>query len=687
MPLTKLAFRPGVNRETTAYSNEGGWFDCNHIRFRLGFPEKIGGWQKLTTSTFLGTCRELSPWVTLQGERLTSVGTNRRIYYRYGESYYNITPLRTTTAAGDVTFARVSSALSSDIDDNQVTITVSSTTNFPPSGVVKIDSEEIRYGSVLTATNTLQQCVRGFNGTTAVSHLTGAVAYSSTLRVLDTNNEAEAGAFVTFSGAVSLGGNVTATILNAEHEVVSTQTASAYFIVLPVFPNASDTGNGGASVVGAYELNPGPDAAIYGNGWGAGSWGRGGWGSGTDIAVAGAQLRLWSADNFGEDLLACVRDGNLYYWDRSLTADIMAPSRMVALNSLAGAQATPTIAKQIMVSDRERHIIAFGCDSEAVPGVQDPLLIRFSSQESLTEWRSMATTTAGELRIGSGSEIVTAVETRQQVLIFTDASLHAMQYLGPPFVFGLQELAYNTTIQGPNAAVAVDDIVFWMGSSNFYVFTGRVEKLDCTVRDYVFSDLNMNQRAKICAGVNSAFSEVYWFYPSASSSENDRYVAYNYAESTWYYGSTGRTAWLDRGIDPYPLGASGNYLYQHELGTDADGAPLEAYIESSPIDLADGNSFMYISRLLPDMFFGSSTATSPSVAFTIKMQDAMGGGISQSNSKTVTQTSTTPVDQYTEQIYLRLRGRTMRTRVESDGLGVTWRFGSPTIDIRTDGRR
>lgn len=685
MPLTKLLFRPGINREVTSYSNEGGWRDADHIRFRFGFPEKIGGWRKLTTSTFLGTCRHLSSWVTLSGERLTAVGTSRRFYYRFGSEYLNITPLRETTASGAVTFAAVSSTLSADISDTQVTIGLADASTFPAFGVVMVGAEQIRYGSILG--NVLQQCERGHNGTTPSAHLTGAAVYCSTLAVADVDHGAQAGAFVTFSGAVSLGGNVTAVVLNSEYEIASVASSDRYFVTLSVFPDASDVGNGGAAVVGAYEINPGSDSVVYGTGWGAGAWSRGSWGSGTSITVAGAQIQLWTADNYGEDLLACIRDGKLYYWDKTLSPSVRAPSRMVELSSLTGAETTPTVAKQVLVSDQDRHVIALGCDGEFSPGVQDPLLIRFSDQESLTEWRSLPTTTAGELRISSGSEIVVAVETRQQILIFTDASIHAMQYLGPPFTFGLQELAYNTTIQGPNAAVAVDDLVFWMGSSNFYMFTGRVEKLPCPVRDYVFSDLNEDQRAKICAGVNSAFSEVYWFYPSANSNENNRYVVYNYGDGVWYYGTTGRTAWLDRGIDPYPMATLGGYMYEHEVGNDADGAALESYIESSPIDVADGNNFMFVSRVLPDLGFGPSTAASPTVSFTVSMQDAMGGAAVQQNSKQVIQSATSPVEQYTEQVYMRLRGRSMQFRVASTDLGVTWRLGSPTIDIRTDGRR
>jgi len=687
MPLAKFQFKPGINREVTPYTNEGGWVDCNHIRFRFGFPEKIGGWRKLVSTTFLGTCRSLFPWVTLSSESLIGVGTNRRLYYQYASDYYNITPIRTTTSAGDVTFADIASTLASGITANQTTITLSDASSFPASGTIKIDSEEIQYNGILG--NVLQSCTRGYNGTTATTHTSSTAVFSSALTVSDTSHGAEVGAFVTFSGAVSLGGNMIADVLNAEFEITSVIDANSYFVVTSVYANASDTGDGGASVVGTYEINPGPDSAVFGTGWGAGAWSRGAWNSAATVTVEGAAMRIWSQDQFGEDLLANIRDGAIYYWDRSATANIRAPERAVELSSLSGATTgkAPTIAKQIMVSDQSRHVIAFGCDPEFDIGTQDPLIIRFSDQESLTEWRSLATNSAGELRLGSGSEIITALETRQQILIFTDASLHAMQYLGAPFTFGLQELAYNTTIQGPNAAVTVNDVVYWMGRANFYAFTGRVEKLPCTVRDYVFSDINESQRSKIFAGSNTAFSEVFWFYPSANSNQNDRYVVYNYEEGVWYYGQTGRSAWEDRGVLQNPVAAANNYLYEHEVGMDADGAALSSYIQSAPIDLADGNNYMFISRILPDLSFRNSTATSPQATLTLTTQDAMGGAIAQTTTQGVTQITALPVEQFTDQIHLRLRGRSMQFKIASTATGVQWRLGSPLIDMRQDGRR
>jgi hypothetical protein len=379
-----------------------------------------------------------------------------------------------------------------------------------------------------------------------------------------------------------------------------------------------------------------------------------------------------------------VRNGGIYYWDRTggLT------SRAVSLDSLAGSNSAPTIAKQILVSDRDRHIIAFGCDPEANPGVQDPLVIRFSSQESLTDWQSTATNTAGELRLGSGSEIVTAVETRQQILVYTDESLYAMQYLGPPFTFGINLVSEHITTMGPLAAVAIEDNVFWMGLNEFYAYGGTVQRIPCSVRDYVFNDFNLLQREKVVAATNTAFSEVWWFYPSSGSETNDRYVVYNYQQQIWYYGTMPRTVWMDRGIFDNPIAAGpNNYLYTQETGFDDDGSAFTAYIESSQIDIGDGDSFAFIRRMIPDLTFRGSTASSPTANFTIKTRNFPGGAYLNSTESAVTKTASVPVEQFTNQVNLRLRGRSFAMRIESDASGVGWRLGSPRLDIRPDGRR
>jgi hypothetical protein len=696
MPLTKLQFRPGINREITSYSNEGGWFDCDKVRFRYGFPEKIGGWLRLSATTFLGTCRALHPWVALDGSRYLGVGTHLKYYINEGGGYSDITPIRDTTAAGDVTFAAAANTLSAGISAVQLTIPLTSSTGFPPSGLIQIGSEQIRYATITG--NDLEGITRGVNGTLPASHLSGAAVDCATLTVSDTAHGALDNDFVTFSGAVSLGSQITADVLNQEYQIVSIVDVDNYLIEAravatipdittsgglnpaPVFADSSDTGDGGAAVIGAYQINTGLDTTITGNGWGAGTWGRGTWGSGASLLVSGSQLRIWSHDNFGEDLLYNVRDGGIYYWDKSSGTT----ARGVALSSLVGANTTPTVAKQVLVSDRDRHILAFGCDPENDIGVQDPLLIRFSSQESLTDWASTATNTAGDLRLGSGSQIVAAVETRQQILVFTDTSLYAMQYLGPPFTFGVQLISENITKGGPLTAIAVDDQVFWMGLSEFYVYNGAVQRLPCTVRDYVFEDMNLAQMEKVTAALNSENSEIWWFYPSAASQENDRYVIYNYLEQAWYYGNLARTCWVDRGIEDFPIAAApDHFLYNHEFGFDdgstSPASAINAFVSSSPLDLAEGQQFTFVRRLLPDVSFRNSSAPVPSIDITTRVRNFTGASF------LTTTTSTIGTD--TDQVHLRLRGRQVSIEVSSDEAGVAWRLGSLRYDLQPDGRR
>jgi len=624
------------------------------------------------------------------------VGTHLKYYINEGGGYSDITPIRDTTAAGDVTFAAAANTLSGDITAIQTTIPLNSATGFPPSGLVQIGSEQIRYATI--SGNDLEGVTRGVNSTVPASHLSGAAVDCATLTVSDTDHGALDNDFVTFSGAVSLGSQITADVLNQEYQIVSLVDADNYLIEAravasipsittsgglaptPVFADSSDTGDGGAAVIGAYQINTGLDTTITGNGWGAGTWGRSTWGSGASLLVSGSQLRIWSHDNFGEDLLFNVRDGGIYYWDKSSGTT----ARGVALSSLGGASSTPTIAKQIMVSDRDRHILAFGCDPENDIGVQDPLLIRFSSQESLTQWAATATNTAGDLRLGSGSQIITAAETRQQILVFTDTSLYAMQYLGPPFTFGVQLISENITIGGPLTAMAVDDQVYWMGLSEFYVYNGAVQRLPCTVRDYVFEDMNTAQMEKVTAGLNTENSEIWWFYPSAASEENDRYVVYNYMEQAWYYGTLARTAWLDRGIEEFPIAAApDHYLYNHEFGFDdgstSPASAINAFVSSSPLDLADGQQFTFVRRLLPDVSFRNSSAPVPSIDITTRVRNFTGASFLS--------TTTSEIGAATDQVHLRLRGRQVSIEVASDETGVAWRLGSLRYDLQPDGRR
>lgn len=634
MPLVKLQFRPGINREITSYSNEGGWHDCDKVRFTKGFPEKIGGWIRKGINSFLGTARSMHPWSDLSGTRLLGLGTSQKFYVEEGGGYNDITPIRETTAAGDVTF---------DATDG-----------------------------------------------------------SSTVVVSDTGHGAVVDDFVTFSGADSLGGNITADVLNQEYQIVSVIDADSYAIQARdantpisnitvdgeldptlVVANSSDTGDGGSSVVGAYQINTGLDTALFGNGWGAGLWSRNGWGSSSDINTLTANLRTWSQDNFGEDLIINPKNGGIYYWDRSLST--ASYQRAVPLSDLSGASDAPTTARFIQVSDRDRHVLAFGCDPIDNPGVQDPLLIRFSTQENASNWTPTATNTAGDLRIGSGSEIVGVFETRQQTLVFTDTSLHAMQYLGPPFTFGINMISENVSLQNSNAGVAVDDMVIWMGETEFYMYSGAVQRIPCMVRSYVFDDFNYGQKDKVTAGLNSAHSEVWWFYPSADSADLNRYVVYNYAEQVWTYGTLARSAWVDRGAFESPLAAGlDGYLYEHETGFDdgstSPASAIDSFIQSSPMDIGDGEQFSLIRRVFPDITFQNSTAESPSADVTVNVRNISGGSYVKS-------TTGTYFDDDRQQLNFRLRGRQISVRVSCDNTATTWRLGSPRVDIRPDGRR
>ena len=696
MPLQKLQFRPGIVRETTSYSNEGGWHDGDRIRFRFGYPESIRGWEKSSQKAFLGTCRALCPWVTLAGDRYVGVGTHLKYCISEGGAYYDITPLRLTTAAGDVTFAAAANTLASDVSAVDETLSLTDASGFPEAGLILINSEQIRYSEI--SGNDLLGLTRGVNGTTVTAHSSTDAVTCATLSVSHSSHGALSGDFVTYSGAVSLGDQITAAVLNQEYEVLVVLDANSYLIEArteaelsdittttglsptPVFATSTDSGNGGASVVGAYQINTGLDTTIVGTGWGSGSWSRGGWGSAATALTSGDRLRIWSHDNFGEDLLINARDDGLYYWDR--TGGLSA--RAVALSDLSGASAAPTIAKKVIVSNQDRHVIAFGCDPESSPGVQDPLLIRFSNQESVRDWSAEVTNTAGELRLGSGSEILTAIETRQQILVFTDASLYAMQYLGPPFTFGVNLISENITLQGPLCAIAVDDAVYWMGDGRFYVYQGAVQPVPCSVRNYVFDDFNTLQSEKVTAALNSENNEVWWFYPSADSQENNRYVVYNIMEQVWYYGTLSRTAWVDRGILSTALAASpDHYLYNHEIGFN-DGStepvsPLNSYVVSSPMDLGDGEQFTLLRRLMPDVSFRNSTAEVPTVSITTRVRNFPGGNFLRTVQSEITDT--------TEQVNLRLRGRQFSIRIDCDETDVSWRLGSLRYGMQPDGKR
>ena len=636
MPLQKLQYKPGVNRDVTSYTNEGGWVDSDKVRFRLGFPEKIGGWAKKSSNAYLGSARSLFPWTALNGTKFLAVGTSVKYYILDGTEFNDITPLRVTTT-GEATFS---------VGD-------------------------------------------GFTVAT----------------VTDNGHGVNAGDFVTFSSAASLGGNVVAAVLNREFEIITVPTADTFTINISVTGNSSDTGNGGGSTVAKYQIDCGLDTQVGGTGWGAGTWSRGGWSTAFDVGVT-AELALWNEDNFGEDLLLNLRDGAIYYWDRTGGTS----ARAINLIDVAGANNAPTVAKQVMVSDNSRHVIAFGTNTIGT-AVQDPLLIRFSSSESLTDWSPVPTNSAGDLRIGSGSTFITAIETKREIVIFTDSTLHSMQYLGAPFSFGIQPLSTGITIMGPNAAVAVEDAVFWMGQDSFYLYEGGAKQLPCMVKEKVFFDFDYSQKDKVHAAHNAEFSEVTWYYCSNSNSlanngtgQNNLYVSYNYAERVWYYGTLARTAFIDRGTFQFPIAAQGGYLYDHEVGYDDDGSAMAASIEASPIDIGEGERFMFINKIIPDITFQGSTGNSPSVSMTLSTQDYPGSSygtvtlpnglgalglavpVTSSGSSGYSET-TVPFQQFTTKADIRLRGRSFAFKIGSTALGVRWRLGSPRIELRQDGRR
>jgi len=624
MPYQKLQFKPGFIRDLTAYTNKGGWYDGNLVRFRLGFPQSIGGWIKYTTAQFLGTCRAIFPWNTLSGKFFNAIGTSLKYYVEYGGAFYDVTPLRDTVVL-----------------------------NNP-----------------FTATNG-----------------------SSIINVYDVAHGALDNDFVTFSGAASLGGNITAAVLNKQFQITYVDVDN-YKITVSATANSSDTGHGGATVTTAYQINTGINSALVGGGWGAGTWGRLTWGSAIPV-TANLSLRLWFQDNFGEILLFNVYNGGIYLWNpasSSLTTPPYTFNRAVTLASLSTDATTPTLATQVMVSDRDRHVIAFGANMGGSTS-QDALLIRFSNQEDYTTWTSTATNTAGDLRLGTGSRIIRALETKREILVWTDSALYSMQFVGPPYTFGITQISSATTVISANAFAAIDDTVYWMGNQKFYVYDGAAKELVCPIKNYVFNGMNGAQVEKITVGVNSEFNEVTWFYPSTNSSDCDLYVTYNYADQAWTYGSLARTAWVDRGQEGYPLAAgTDGYLYYQEYGSNdgstSPASPLNTYIESAPFDIGEGNQMSFVKQLIPDVSFVDST-NSPSLSMTVKVQNYPGSNYStaQTTTSAVTQTATVPIEQYTNQVSLRLRGRQVTFRVESNKTDTSWVLGSPRLDIQPDGRR
>ncbi len=649
MPLQKIQLKPGVNRESTSLANEGTWFEMDKVRFRSGYPEKLGGWVRDTggyynngsslapaLGSFWGTCRSLWNWVTLAGNNLMGVGTHLKYYIQQsvGGNFYDITPLR---------------------DTNVVAANAFTTTNG-----------------------------------------------STTVIVNDAGYGASEGDFVTISGVAGAVNGIPASALNKEFRITYIDS-STYSIT--VSAPATSSGTTGAATF-AYQITIGQEIYTALTGWGAGGWGGvtgaltpTGWGESAASGV-GVQLRLWSQTNFGENLVINPRGGALYLW--KVNANPLIYDRAVLLSpTSAGVYQTdagcPSTCNAVTVSDASRFVIAFGCNDYG-SATLDPLLIRWSDQEDYAVWTPAATNQAGSYRLSTGSGIVAHQQTRQEILVWTDAALYSMQYLGPPYVWGFQILGSNTSIAGPNAAATASNITYWMGLDKFYMYSGRVETLYCPLRQYIFGDINLQQQYQFFAGTNEGYNEVWWFYCSANSTVIDRYVIYNHLEQVWSYGNLSRSAWLDSPLRNFPTAATYlNQLVYHESGVD-DGttnppSPISSYIQSADFNIGDGHNYGFAWRMIPDVTFDGSYVNNPQVTSTLRPRQNPGSNYSTAATPTVTSTQNYQgqrnytVQQFTQIVYTRIRGRQMAFKVSSDGLGVNWQLGVPALDVRPDGRR
>jgi hypothetical protein len=641
MPFIKLQFKPGVNRDQTDYSNEGGWYECDKIRFRSGYPEKIGGWVKSTPTAFDGVCRQMWNWITSYQDNFLALGTDEKVYIENGGYFNDITPFNPVPLAGSNTFAVV---------NTQKLVTVTTTTALPS----WLDSGEP----------------------------------------------------VQIAGFVSALGGIPISELNGVRVVTVTGANSFTFVTSTAASSTTSVSGSGYTV--QTEIEPGNAITVSGLGWGVGTWGRDAWGLGTTGSGVNLPQRDWWFDNFDNDLVMNIRNGPGYWWVRGTTDD---PSTSLATHAITledyadgegyDPNAVPAQIMQLLVSQQDKHLIAFGAVpfGSTSPADFDPLLIRWADQDTPGDWTPSSTNTAGDLRISRGSRIVRALPTRQEILVWTDTNLYTLQFLGTLDVFGLQEYADNISIASPRAVASAANITYWMGQDKFYAYTGRVETLPCTLRNHVFNNLNFDQSDQIICGTNEQWNEIWWFYPTADSSYNNAYVVYNHLERIWYYGTLDRTAWLDTPLRQNPQAANtpitvdgstittgDGFLYNHENGLNDDDAPMDSYIQSSDFDLDDGDNFMLTRRILPDIGFDGSTAASPEVTLTIRPRNFPGSTFSADAADTqrVIETS---IGVYTDQVFVRARARQMALKVRSENLGVQWQLGAPRLDARPDGRR
>jgi len=792
MPLQKVLFKPGVNKENTRYTNEGGWYDCDKIRFRQGTPEKIGGWQQISGYTYEGTCRSLWSWASLSGIVYIGVGTYKKFYIELGGSYNNITPIRTAKIGLSGPFAATYNSTTVTVTSAAHGCTTGDYVNFL--GAVALSNQTFTRS---TATNFVLSTALAANTPIKMYTSTGGALPTGLIEGVEYYVKVVSGTTIQFATVVSgpaiststagsgtfylyVNTGLTADVLNQSFAVTVTGV-NTFTITTPVAAGIYDTGSGG-TVNAYYEIPVGLDTTQAISGWGAGSWGSGSWGIGTS---SNAIARIWYQNNFGQNLVYGYRGGVMYYWNQlfgaspsSFTITIAAPgvvtytgstlingtaiilsttgtlptgltsgtvyyvggvsgstfklattyanalagtyitttgtqtgthyvmSNGIPVTSLGGASDVPAYVNFAMVSDASRFTIAFGCSAYGATDTQiDPMLIRWTDQESVVNWTPAVTNQAGYVRLSHGSQILTAVQTRQEIVVFTDTSLYSLQYLGPPYVWGTQLLGDNVSIAGYNTAIIASGIVYWMGVDKFYKYDGRVSTLRCDLRQFIYSDINLDQQAQFFAGTNEGFNEVWWFYCTSGSTVIDRYVVYNYFEDVWYYGSMARTAWLDSGLTNYPLAATYSYnLVYHEYGIDDNTTsttlPIEAYITSSQYDIGDGHNFGFVWRIVPDLTFrgSSTTGTTPQVTmYLLPLQNSGSGyndpvesgnqsvgGVSYAN---VDRVGTYTVDQFTGQIYTRVRGRQMALKISSNQIGTMWQLGAPRIDIRPDGRR
>jgi hypothetical protein len=620
MPLIDLKFRPGIVRDVTNYTNKGGFFDGDKIRFRSGSAEKIGGWLKYIAQALLGVCRQMFNYTTEFGDNIMWLGTNIKLYQEVGGNLIDTTPIRVTFTSG-----------SSPSSDNCIDTTDTSTT----------------------------------------------------VNVNITGHGCITGAYVTISGVTGDPGGVPDAEINAEHLVTVVDTDNFTFVVTTA-ATSTTTNGGGTAIDVACQINPGNETTIVGYGWGGGGWGISPWGLGSITPVVTLQ-RDWWYDSFDNDTVMNIRNGAIYYWEYDATFS----SRCVLLSSLVGASDVPDEAMQILVSQNDKHLLAFGCTPYGSSSPTfDPLLIRWADQDDPLDWTPTATNSAGFLRLSNGDSIKRAIRTRQEILVWTQSTLVSLQFLGTTDVFGIQELAGNISLFGPRAISTINNTTYWMGVDKFYFYDGRVNTLPCSIRDYIFKDINYNQYDQIVSGTNEGWNEIWWFYPSAESNVNDRYAIYNFLEQIWYYGNIERTAWLDTPLRQYPQAVGNNYIYDHERGLNDDVAPMESFITSSDFDIASqmgpGEQFMLTRRIIPDVSFNGSTSATPTALMTLRPRNFPGAAYETEADLSVIETT---LDQYTNQVFIRARARQMGYRISSDALNVQWQLGTPRLDGRPDGRR